>query len=723
MKKKGRYLRAELAQRGVRDDKGALVRSDVLQRSVGGLALLVVQDSVTLREGTTLDILSRDTDMVTLSDEGTECQSLSGGPVDVFTFVNGLLTVAQDTLEVAVEIEAFGSTTDLVGDGLQQVSIDTGRKVRQDLGSQFLGGLEAVPGGGEPFTAGGLVVLAAVEAVVEHAPDPLLVLLDVLLGEGTLSDQLLDVLVELALLRADALVHQGLGEERLVGLVVAVLTVADNVHDDITLELGTPVSSNLADVVDSLDIVTVDVEDGSVDGLGNVGTVGGGTSKARISGETDLVVHDDVNGTTGGVGGQRVESQSLIDDSLGGEGGITVQQDTHGGVELLLVVVVVLDGTGLSEDNGVLSLQMGGVGDQRQLHALARGSGTLEVHTQVVLDITRTLVGGVTGAGELAEDGLVRLADDVGQNVQTTTVRHTNDDVLDTVVDTAVDQGLHTRHQALASLQTETLVVGELGSQERFEAGTPDETVEDAALLIDGVLVGLRDLEAVTDPVAGLAVRDVDVLDTVGAAVDLLARVDDLAQGHLLARLGGEARQNTRSQSELLVEIRLGESIVVQVQLLGVVVTERFRVAADTQRINLGLVVATSLVGANQQLDLQVLREIVVGAKSSTGHDRGHTTGGRRNEGGRRLESLGDGHLARLHVLEVRPPGDVHALRVFFPGEVHLVNVVGGVTLQERVVGVLSRRETRIPVSQALGFLPFSVPHLSPDRDIRSHGS
>jgi hypothetical protein len=34
-----------------------------------------------------------------------------------------------------------------------------------------------------------------------------------------------------------------------------VLTVADHVNDNVTLELGTPVSSDLADVVDSLSIV------------------------------------------------------------------------------------------------------------------------------------------------------------------------------------------------------------------------------------------------------------------------------------------------------------------------------------------------------------------------------------------------------------------------------------------------------------------------------------
>jgi len=91
-----------------------------------------------------------------------------------------------------------------------------------------------------------------------------------------------------------------------------------------------------------------------------------------------------------------------------------VEQNTHGGVKLGLVLVVVLNGTGLAEHDGVLGLQVRRVGDQRELDTLAGGSGTLEVHTQVVLDITGALIGRLGRASKLTEDGLVGLADNVG---------------------------------------------------------------------------------------------------------------------------------------------------------------------------------------------------------------------------------------------------------------------------------------------------------------------
>ena len=95
-------------------------------------------------------------------------------------------------------------------------------------------------------------------------------LLNIIFGKRFLPKQLVLVLLELALLIFDFLVHQRLGERRLISLVMALLAVAHNVHDNIFLELGTPVRSKLADIVDSFDVIAVDMEDRSLDGFGYV---------------------------------------------------------------------------------------------------------------------------------------------------------------------------------------------------------------------------------------------------------------------------------------------------------------------------------------------------------------------------------------------------------------------------------------------------------------------
>ena len=611
---------------------------------------------MTLGEGTTLNILARNTDMMALGAESTESKHLSSGPINVLALVDGLLAVGEDTLEVAVDIEAFGKLADRIAECLQLVASDGGGQMGEDLSSELLGGLEAVPGGREPLTAGRLVVFAAVEAVVEHAPHPFLVLLDVLFRERALLEEVVNVPVELSSLLGNALVHQWLSERGLVSLVVTELAVADDIDDNVALELGTPVSSKLANEVDGLDIITVDVEDGSVNGLGDIRAVRSRTSEARISGETNLVVHNDVDGTASLVGRQRVEAHGLVDDTLRSKSSITVKQHTHGRAEVLLIVVIMLDGASFTKYHGILSFQMGRVSDERELHTLAGGSRSLEVHAKMVLDITGSLIGGLDGTAELAEDGLVGFPDDIGEHVETATMGHTDDDIFDTIVDAAIDQSLHTRHKGFATLETKALVVGELGSKEVLEAGTPDQPVENTTLLIDRVLVRIGDLDAVTDPIARLTVGNVDVLNTVGTAVDLFASSNDLTEGHLFPGFGLKTGEDTGAKVEFLVEIPLREAIVLKFELSRLVVSERFLLSANSERIGLGLVVAAGLVCADEELDLQMVGDVGSSDGASLGHMLGDTTGGSGDDRRRGLEGLRDGHTALFHVVEVGAP-------------------------------------------------------------------
>ena len=485
---------AKLAEGRVGDDKLALVLADVLQRGVGVLALLVVEARMPLRESSTLNILARDANVVALGDQRAEGHGLGRGEVNVLAFEDRLGAVGEDTLEVAVNVEAFRGGPDDFTNVPKRLLVHRGGVVREDLGRQLLGRLEAVPGRSGPLLGGGLVVFGLCEALIEHTPHPLLVFFDILLGKGAVLEQLVNVNAHLGVLFADALVHERLSEGGLIRLVVAMLPVAYQVNYHVVLELGTPVGRELADKVDSLDVVSIDVEDGGVNGLGNVSAVGGGTSETGIGGESNLVVDDQVDGAAGGIRGERVHAETLVDDTLCGKSGVAVQEDTHCGAVRLLVVVVVLDGTGLSEHNRILGFQMGRVGDQGQLHALPRGSRPFKVHTKMVLDVARALFLGSRRAGELAEDRLVGFPDDVAENVEPTTMGHADDDVLDSVVDTAVDEGLHSGNQSLASFQTEALVVGVFRRKERFEAGAPDQTIEDTALLVNRVLERLRHL-------------------------------------------------------------------------------------------------------------------------------------------------------------------------------------------------------------------------------------
>jgi hypothetical protein len=73
---------AVFRQRAVADSVGSLVGVQVAQRTVGGLVdFLVVQDVVTMREGSTLDVLSRQSHVNSLLHQRSEGEGFSQGPI------------------------------------------------------------------------------------------------------------------------------------------------------------------------------------------------------------------------------------------------------------------------------------------------------------------------------------------------------------------------------------------------------------------------------------------------------------------------------------------------------------------------------------------------------------------------------------------------------------------------------------------------------------------
>jgi len=90
-----------------------------------------------------------------------------------------------------------------------------------------------------------------------------------------LARELVDILLKRRGLRRHLLVHQWLGEARLIKLIVAVFAVTDQVDDNVRLELGSPVGGESAGKHNRLDVICVDVQDRRVDKLGQIGCVRG----------------------------------------------------------------------------------------------------------------------------------------------------------------------------------------------------------------------------------------------------------------------------------------------------------------------------------------------------------------------------------------------------------------------------------------------------------------
>ncbi len=115
--------------------------------------------------------------------------------------------------------------------------------------------------------------MGLIERAVEAGAEVLERFLGLGEGEVTAVHERLGVQLADAAMRADQRVHPRLGERRLVALVVAVLAVADHVHDDVLVETLAELEREPHDTHTRLGVVAVHVEDRGLDHLGDVGRV------------------------------------------------------------------------------------------------------------------------------------------------------------------------------------------------------------------------------------------------------------------------------------------------------------------------------------------------------------------------------------------------------------------------------------------------------------------
>ena len=168
----------------------------------------------------------------------------------------------------------------------------TGCSGGEDHFSELFWRWEVRPSAREPFLRARLVRFCAGGRLLEHSPNPFSVVLDVLRGKSTALGEEVSVLSEWSELVFDCLVHARLSEHWLIGLIMAVSAVADDIDHDVLLELGSPVGCQLANECDGFDVIAVDMEDGCIDGFGDIRAVGRRTGEAWICRETDLVIDD-----------------------------------------------------------------------------------------------------------------------------------------------------------------------------------------------------------------------------------------------------------------------------------------------------------------------------------------------------------------------------------------------------------------------------------------------
>ncbi len=238
--------------------------------------------------------------------------------------VDRLRPVVQEALDGAVNPETVRHLGDLAADILEHCNIDAGNAAARVF--FLVGDLEACPFAVEPVGLVGLVAGARLELGIEPRAPVGLGLIHLAFGHHAFGDQPLGVNLQRRGMRGDLLVHHRLGERRLVALIMAVAAIAEHVDDDRLVEFLPELDRDLGSEHHGFRIVAVDVEDRRVDHLRHVGRIGRRARIARIGGEADLVIDDEVQRAAGAIALQVGQAEAFGHHALAREGGIAMHQ-------------------------------------------------------------------------------------------------------------------------------------------------------------------------------------------------------------------------------------------------------------------------------------------------------------------------------------------------------------------------------------------------------------
>ena len=97
--------------------------------------------------------------------------------------------------------------------------------------------------------------------------------------------------------------------------------------------------------------------------------------------------------------------------------------------------------------------------------AVRRGANV--VGAKMVLHIATTFF--ICVVGKLMQNTFDRTTDHIAQHIQTTAMWHTNGDGLDSVIHGRINDRLDTGDERLTTLETETLLIRVLGSDETLK--------------------------------------------------------------------------------------------------------------------------------------------------------------------------------------------------------------------------------------------------------------
>lgn len=327
---------------------------------------------------------------------------------------------------------------------------------------------------------------------------------------------------------------------------MAVATVADEIEDDIFMELLSKFEGELNEGGGREGIVSVDMENGQTEGFAGGSAVAGGTGVIGQGGESNLVIDDDVDGAAGAVAFEAGEVDGFGDDALPDESAVAVNEKRDDFFPFDGVMAVALTGAGLALDDGVDGFEVAGIGGKGKVNFLAGGGGDLVLVAKVIFDVAipengfRNIV-----FMKFGEEFTAGFAEGVDEDIEATTVGHADDYFFDPGSGASLDQRIEHGDESFAAFKREAFLTDIAGVEEAFEGFGGDYFLEEAALLgggEGGLVAGA--FHAIAKPAANGKVHNVHELDSDMVAVGLFEEGEDFAEGAGAAPAEGAGVEN-----------------------------------------------------------------------------------------------------------------------------------------------------------------------------------
>ena len=232
----------------------------------------------------------------------------------------------------------------------------------------------------------------------------------------------------------------------------------------------------------------------------------------------------------------------------------------------------------------------------------------------MVLHVARTfhIVRRIGATLELVEDGTMRLAHDLTENIQASTMRHAEDDFLDAHGTAALDDLLKGRNQRLTAIKAETLGTLILDVDELLKAFRFDELRQDGLLAFRRESdLFVRAFNAFLNPGLFSRIGNMHEFNADRTAIGALQNIEHFRHGRIF-----EAEHVV--DEDLAIIVGRCEAVIFRLQLIIVV-----WLFCKAERIKIGVQMAAHAIGADHHDGANTvacgLRDLLAGQRCAGG--------------------------------------------------------------------------------------------------------